>query len=267
MRLNMAVLNPNRIVEFLWLALCFGSVYYYMWKVQKNQPLPKLRVIPATLAIEEGVGRSLEMGKPVHYAFGSDGAPLSSSGMSITIASLSVLRYTTKLVSKYGVRMIMHLPSQGESIPLIEGVIRESYVEAGKPDLFQRGDMHYYGYLTAAWSPGVYNSFVQDKVGLFIHAGSIITFEFPVLEAAKINNAIVIGGTPRWTATYIFAIACDHMFIGEELLAAGAALSDNKYLTSGLVSEEWWKFIVIGLLILGVVLKLAGMDVKALYSM
>jgi len=260
-------LYANRIVEFLWLVIMFGSVYFYMWRAQQNKPLPKIRTIPATLAIEEGVGRSLEMGKPVHYSMGSDGAPLSSSGMGTTIASLAVLRYTTTLVAKYGVRMVMHLPSQGEAIPLIEGSIRESYVEAGKPELFQRGDMHYYGYLTAAFAPGVYESFSRDKVGLFIHAGTVITYEIPVLEAAKIHEAIVIGGTPRWTATYIFAIACDHMFIGEELLAAGAALSDNKYLTSGLASEEWWKFLAVGMLILGVLLKIVGVDVKALYSM
>lgn len=263
----MAVILPNRIVEFLWLVIMFVSVYYYMWKVQKNQPLPSIRTMPATLAIEEGVGRCLEMGKPVHYSMGSDGAPLTSTGMGTTIASLSVLSYTTKLVAKYGTRMIMHLPSQGEAIPLIEGVIRESYVEAGKPDLFQRGDMHYYGWLTAAFSPGVYESFTRDGVGLFIHAGTVITYEFPVLEAAKIHNAIVIGGTPRWTATYIFAIACDQMFIGEELLAAGASLSENKYLISGIASEEWWKFLTIGLIVLGVLLKLVGIDFGAIMSM
>jgi len=245
----------------------FVSVWYYMYRVQHNQSLPKIRTIPATLAIEEGVGRSLEMGKPVHYTMGSDGAPLNSTGMGTTIASLAVLRFTTNLVAKYGVRLIMHLPSQGEAIPLIEGVIKEAFVEAGKPEAFQRGDMHYYGYLTAAFSPGVYESFKRDKVGLFIHAGSIITFEFPVLEAAKINDAIVIGGTPRWTATYIFAIACDHMFIGEELLAAGASLSENKFLISGLASEEWWKFVIVGLIVLGVILKAAGLDVAAIYTM
>ena len=257
-------INTKYWMEFVWYIIMFGTVYYYLKKVERNEKLPELRTIPATLAIEEGVGRALEMGKPVHYSLGSDGAPIMSSSVGTTIAALAVLKYTTRLSAKYGTRMIMHLPSQGEAIPMIEGVIREGYIEAGKPDAFQRGDMHYYGYLTAAFSPGVYTSFVREGVGLFMHAGSVITYEFPILEAAKINNAIVIGGTPRWTATYIFAMACDHMFLGEELLAAGAALSENKYLTSSIVSEELWKYIAVLLLVGGLILQFAGIPFKGL---
>ena len=255
----MPLFYPNRIVEFLWLVLMFTSVYYYIQKALKDEPLPTLRTIPATLAIEEGIGRSLEMGKPVHYSMGSDGAPLTGAGMSTTIATLGLLRYVVKNTAQLGVRTIVHLPSQGYAIPLVEGAVREGYLEAGKPDAFRKGDLHYYGWLTAAFAPGVYESFVREGVGLFIHAGSVITYSFPVLEAAKIHGAISIGGTPRWTATYIFAIACDHLFIGEELLAASAQISGNKMLLSGLASEEIWKFLTIGLLLIGVVLKAFGL--------
>ncbi len=263
----MSIFYENRIVEFLWLLLMFSSVYYYLKKVERNEPLPNIRTIPATLAIEEGVGRSLEVGKPIHYSMGSDGAPIMSSAMSTTIASLALLRHTTKLAAQYGTRMIIHLPSQGEAIPLIEGVVREAYLEAGRPNAFQRGDMHYYGWLTAAFTPGVYESFARDDVGLFIHAGHIITYSFPVLEAAKVRGAISIGGTPRWTASYMFAMACDHMFIGEDLLAAGAQVSRNKILLSGLASEEIWKFIAVGLMVVGVVLEAIGLNFTGLLGM
>ncbi|MFB0558475.1 MAG: DUF6754 domain-containing protein [Candidatus Bathyarchaeia archaeon] len=263
----MGLFYPNRIVEFIWLALMFVSVWYYIQRAIRDEPLPKIKTIPATLAIEEGIGRSLEMGKPVHFSMGSDGAPLTGSGMSTTIASLGLLRYITMNCAMMGVREVVHLPSQGYAIPLVEGAVREGYLEAGKPEMFRRGDLHYYGWLTAAFSPGVYESFARDGVGLFVHAGHIITYSFPVLEAAKIHGAISIGGTPRWTATYIFAIACDHIFIGEELLAASAQISGNKMLTSGLASEEIWKFIAIGLLVIGLLLQLAGVDFATLIKM
>jgi len=263
----MTSLYPNRIVEFLWLLIMFVSVYYYLKKAERDEPLPEIRTIPATLAIKDGVGRSLEMGRPVHFSMGSDGAPLTGSGMSTTIAALGVLRYTARACADLGSRLITHLPSQGYSIPLIEGVLREAYLEAGKPERFVRGDMHYYGWLTAAFAPGVYESFDRDGVGLFLHTGSIITYSFPVLEAAKIRGAISVGGTPRWTATYIFAIACDNMFIGEELLAAGAQVSRNKILISGLASEEIWKFLAIGLLIIGFLLQLVGVNFAELIRM
>jgi len=266
-RQTMSLFYSNRVVELLWLILMFSTVYYYLKKVERDEPLPFIRTIPATLAIEEGVGRSLEMGKPVHYTMGSDGAPMTNQYVSTTIASLALMRHTCKLAAQYGTRLIVHLPSQGEAIPLIEGVVREAYIESGKPDAFQRGDMHYYGWLTAAFSPGVYESFARDGVGLLVHAGHIITYEFPILEAAKIHNAISVGGTPRWTASYMFAMACDHMFIGEDLLAAGAQVGQNKMLMSGLASEEIWKFLALGLMLVGAVLTAIGVDFTSLLMM
>ena len=263
----MATLEPNRIVEFLWLVMMIVTVWYYLRRAQQNKPMPSIRQMPAVAAIEEGVGRSLEMGKPVHFTMGSDGAPLTGSGVSTTIAALGVLRYAARACARLGPRLIVHLPSQAYSIPLLEGVVREAYLEAGKPELFQRGDMHYYGYLTAAFTPGVYESYVRDGVGLLIHAGSIITYEFPLLEAATIMGAMTIGGTPRWTATYLFALACDYMFIGEELLAAGAQITGNKFLISGLASEELWKFLALALIGVGVVLTLAGVNFEAIMRM
>jgi hypothetical protein len=183
------------------------------------------------------------------------------------IASLGILRHTAKLCAGLAQRLIIHLPSQAYAIPLIEGVTREAYLEAGRPELLQPGDMHYYGWLTAAFSPGVYESFSRDGVGLFIHTGYIITYEFPVLEAAKIHKAMSIGGTPRWTATYIFAIACDYFFIGEEMLAAGAQVSGDPLLTSGLASEEIWKFLALGLLIIGLILTAVGVPFSKIITL
>jgi hypothetical protein len=263
----MVAIVPNRVVEFILLVIMIVTVYYYLRRVDKGLPLPKFRVIPAVLAIEEGVGRSLEVGKPVHFTMGSDGAPLTSSGMSTVIASLGILRHTAKLCAGLAQRLIIHLPSQAYAIPLIEGVTREAYLEAGRPELLQPGDMHYYGWLTAAFSPGVYESFSRDGVGLFIHTGYIITYEFPVLEAAKIHKAMSIGGTPRWTATYIFAIACDYFFIGEEMLAAGAQVSGDPLLTSGLASEEIWKFLALGLLIIGLILTAVGVPFSKIITL
>jgi len=258
---------PNRNTEFLLLVFMIATTYYYLNRADKGLSLPKFRTIPAVLAIYEGIGRSIEVGKPVHFTMGSDGAPLTSAGMSTVIASLGILNYVAKNCAELNQRLIIHLPSQAYAIPLIEGVVQDAYIGAGKPELLRAGDMHYYGWLTAAFSPGVYESFSRDGVGLFVHTGYIITYEFPVLEAAKIHKAMSIGGTPRWTATYIFAIACDYFFIGEEMLAAGAEVSGDPLLISGLASEEIWKFLAIGLLLLGLILTVAGINFGGLLTL
>jgi hypothetical protein len=65
----------------------------------------------------------------------------------------------------------------------------------------------------------------------------------------------------------MFAMACDQMFIGEDLLAAGAQVSENKILLSGLASEEIWKFVSIGLIIGGSLLQAVGIDIAGLLGM
>jgi len=65
---------------------------------------------------------------------------------------------------------------------------------------------------------------------------------------------------------YAFAMMCDYVFLGEEIYAAGAVVSENPLMLSGIVIEEVGKIFVFLLLAIGFILAAIGMDVGAFFA-
>jgi len=60
---------------------------------------------------------------------------------------------------------------------------------------------------------------------------------------------------------------CDYVFLGEEIYAAAAQVSEDPIMISGILIEEVGKFFVYILLIVGTLLAAVGLDVAALLSL
>ena len=266
-KLNIVFLRSGTYLDLVLLIFFVIVSWYFMRKAVRGEKLPKLRHIPAIEAITEGVGRSVETQKPVHFEMGVSGGQLYSTLVSMTLASLTMLRHIAKLCAKYGARLIVHLPYQAESIPLIEATVREGYKEEGKSELFRLDDLRYYGQGSLTWDQGVTASFSQDGVGLNLAVGIFYSDVTIPLEMAKIKGGMVIGGTGRWIMVYAFAMMCDYVFLGEEIYAAGAIVSENPLMLSGIIVEEWGKFFVLVFLAIGFILAAIGLNVGKLFAL
>ncbi len=252
--------------DLILLLLMIVSVYYYMDKALKGRQLPRIRTIPAVEAIYEGVGRSIELDKPVHFAMGASGGQLHTSLVSMTLAALMILRHTTRLCARLGSRMIVHIPGQTEAIPLVEGIARDAYLEEGKPEMMRREDLRYHGYSSTSFTQAVAGSYARDGVGLNVMVGIWYTDCVMPLESSKIFGGMNVGGTARWIMAYAFAMMTDYLLLGEELYAAGASVSDNPVMVSGIASEEIGKFVVLLLLIVGLVLAAVGVNMGSIFA-
>lgn len=255
----MAVIRTGRIWDLILFLFMMAGILYYIDRVNKGKPLPRIRTIAAIEAIREGVGRAVEIRKPVHWSFGSGGASITGMNVSETLAGLGVLGYCAGLCASLGARFIFHLPSQPASVPILEGTVLEAYAKEGKLDEFDRTrDLRYYAGGMMVVCAAMASSFMQEGVAMKIMMGRQPTCIYVALEAAKLQGAIVIGGTARWTAMYSFVLTCDYLFIGEEVYAAGASTTGNPYMISSLASEELGKYLSVALLVLGVILSVAG---------
>jgi len=65
---------------------------------------------------------------------------------------------------------------------------------------------------------------------------------------------------------YIFALTCDYIFIGEEIYAAGAKVTDNPYMIASIAAEENLKYIFLAILIVGLLLSVVGVNIPAIFS-
>lgn len=255
-------------MDLILYLIFMAATIYYIDRAGKGKSLPGIRTIAALEAIKEGVGRAVEIRKPVHFSFGASGATLSGIAVAETIAGVGVLSYCSDLCARLSARMIFHLPNQPQAIPLLEGAVDGAYQKAGKVGDFNKArDMRFYGYGSMVFASGQAYSLVEEGVALNVVVGQQTTLIYPVMEAAKLEGAINVGGTARWTAMYVFALTCDYMFIGEEIYAAGAKVADNPYMTASIAAEEILKYVMYGIQILLLLLRTAGVDIVTLLKM
>jgi hypothetical protein len=261
------ILKDGVWLDLTLLVILVVASYYYNKKSLAGK-LPSLRKIPAIDAITEGVGKSVEENKPVHYAMGASGGQLYTQLVSMTLVALAFLNYISKLCAKYEANLIVHMPYQAESIPMIEAMVRDGYKSEGKSEFFKTSMLRYYGYGALTWTQSVTHSYDEEGVGLNLSIG-IFYSDCPIsLEMAKIKGGLNVGGTGRWIMVYAFAMMCDYVFLGQEIYVAGAIVSGNPTLLSGVFTEEIGKYYSYILLAIGLILALFGVGVaKAFFAL
>ncbi len=255
----LGILADGTLQPLILLLFLVGATYFYNQKASRGEiKASDLREIPAIAAITEGVGKSVEENKPVHYAMGASGGQLYSNLVSMTLVALAFLNYIAKLCAKYEAKLIVHMPYQAESIPLIEAMVREGYKLEGKSELYQPSCLRYYGQGALSWTQSITASYDQEGVGLNLSIG-IFYSDCPIsLEMAKIKGGMNVGGTGRWIMVYCFAMMCDYVFLGQEIYVAGAIISENPLMLAGVWIEDAGKFYSLLLLVIGLAAALLG---------
>ena len=84
-------------------------------------------------------------------------------------------------------------------------------------------------------------------MGMF-YAESLI-----LAETGASTGAIQIAGTDAPAQIPFFIAACDYCIMGEELYAASAYMSREPLLLGGLKGQDWAKFIIGTMIVVGVI--------------
>jgi hypothetical protein len=244
------VFNEGMGFDFLWSLAILLCVSLVLRQTTQGRASWEIRRVQGLDAIDEAIGRATEMNRPVMYLPGYTG--LSSPQ---TLASMTVLSEVAKKTAQYDCRLIV--PVQYPEIhSVLHEVIRQSYIETGHPDRFRSDDVmwfsnHYFGYAI-----GVIGIMNKEQIGANIMVGS---FAFDALmygEAASQVGAIQIGGTDGPITDFV--VTCDYTLIGEEMYAAAAYLSKDPKRISSIVVEDWFKYVVTAVVILGSLLNTIG---------
>ena len=207
-----------------------------------------IRRIAGLEAVEEAVGRATEMGKKIFYIPGI----LSLSEIQ-TIASLSILKHVSKLTAIYGTDI--EVPNKD---PLVfsaaRETVRQSYMEAGKPDQFKEEMVTYLTYDQFAYAASVTAKMVREKPATNFMIGSFFAESLILAETGQAAGAIQIAGTADVTQLPFFVTTCDYTLLGEELYAASAYLSREPVLLGSIKAQDAAKAILMVIMALGIVM-------------
>jgi len=243
--------NFGRLNVFLILAIYFGLILYFIRQSRQGKEL-FIRTLPGLEALEESVGRATEMGKPVLYMPGIDEANNIQ-----TLYSMVILRHVTRLVAEYETPLIVTV-GKAFVVPLAEETVRQGYMDAGRPDLYNQDIVRYYSDEQFAVAAAVSGVIVREQPATNIFLGSFYAESLILAETGFLTGAIQIAGTGNIHQLPFFVVACDYTLIGEEFYAASAYLSEDPKLIGPLKAADWMKILAIGFIAVGAVLETLG---------
>lgn len=235
------------------------SLAYTIWATKQGKVF-ELRGLPAIDALSEAVGRSVEMGGPVHWCMGTGrGRPLTKVAGSAA-ASFLVLQKLATLCAQLGARLLPTV-GQAEAINLVDGICSDAYLAEDKLEDWDPENIGFYP--DAAYKIGVPGRLSTEQVKSNIMIGTFVSEAIIIAETGAGVGAFQIGGTTAWNNIAYFVTSCNYVLIGEEIYSAGAYLTDNPIERSSVIGQDIAKISFIALMLVGILLKLFGSDLIA----
>ncbi|MCK4235124.1 hypothetical protein KAX75_11900 [candidate division WOR-3 bacterium] len=240
-----------------WNYLIFGVLFTFFFAFYLSRAKVKgtklfIRKIAGLDAVEEAVGRSTEMGKPVLFCPG-----IGYLYHIATIAALTILGKIAKKTAEYETRLIM--PNYD---PLVmtaaQEIVKQSYTEAGRPDNFNEKDIFYLTQDQFGFAAGVDGIMIREKPGAIFLQGVFYAESLILAETGHSVGAIQIAGTDRVTQLPFFISACDYTLIGEEMFAASSYLSRDPVMLGTIKGEDTSKVVIIAVIIIGTIMGILG---------
>ena len=254
------MIKSGRIIELILLLTIIAVFLYLLNRARSGQSIPKLRRIPAIDAMDEAVGRVVEMGQGIHFGTGA-GSTLSGVNAPMTLAGISVASYIARLCARLDAPFI-YTTNLPDMVPLMEDVIQTAYNAEGMGEKFEpEAQVRYIANDQTVYGLHVGGVMEREKTGANIYLGPTRGETPIVLERAKNIGAMCITGTGRWVLIPIHAVMADYFLIMEELFVAGAYLSEDKEMISTVASQDFPKAISLLLIILGILAALVNSDI------
>ena len=243
------VFNSSRSFMFIVLLTVIMVLFNEIQNARKDSDSIFLRDIPGLKAVEEAVGRSTEMGRPILYVPG-----IMDMNEVETVAGVIILGHVAQMTAQY---------ETGLDVPVARSIVmqaarescKEAYLSQGRPEMFNEDMVHYITDDQFAYAAGVNGIMQRDKPAACLYMGKFYAESLLFAETGNGIGAIQIAGTASQAQIPFFVTACDYTLMGEEYFAASAYLSRKPELIGGVKTQDTVKLMLIGLIIVCLVMR------------
>lgn len=240
----------------LVLALMFGGIVFYAISTAKRREI-FLRRIPGLDAVDEAIGRSTELGKPILYLTGAHDMSDPS-----TIAAAVILGRVAKRTASYETELMV--PHRDPiTMAVCQEITKQAYLEAGKPDLFKEDSNFFITSDQFSYTAAVDGIMLRKKPAANFFMGAYFAESLLLTETGASTGAIQIAGTDSDHQLPFFVTTCDYTLIGEELYAASAYLSREPVQIGTLRGQDIGKAFILSVIGLGTLLATFGAVMQA----
>ncbi|RLI08786.1 hypothetical protein DRO24_00610 [Candidatus Bathyarchaeota archaeon] len=214
-----------------------------------------IRKVPGLDAMEEAIGRAVEMGRPIYYSTGV--GSLDGGDMPMTMAGMTLLGYSASLAASRGAEL-RYIAAVPQLVPIAEDMLRTAYRDAYKPEQITFVPSQ------VALMSTIVGTYEREKPAANFLLGALYWETVVIAEAGARAGAMQVGGTGRLYQVPFVVALCDYSLIGEELLAAGAYVSREPSQLGSILASDIIRFITIALIIIYVIGSLFGVDASTI---
>jgi hypothetical protein len=208
-----------------------------------------IRRIAGLSAVEEAVGRAVEMGRPITFSLGL--GQLGRPDGIITLQALAIAVYVVRLAIRYGSRVIVTM-----SDPLMYAVadeaVREAYAAEGRPEAYNIDDVRFLSTQQFAYASAMVGLINRERCASNFMFGKFFAEALILAEAGHAVGAIQVAGTPSTTQIPFFIASCDYTIIGDEFYAGSAYLTREPVLLGSLIGQDYGKILLLAIITLGI---------------
>lgn len=228
--------------------IAYAAVMFWAQTRAKRGVHIPIRRIPGLDALDEAIGRSTEMGRPVLYVPGIDEIKEIQ-----TLYSMMILRHVARKTAEYGTELIVPV-KDSVVMAFAEEAVKQGCQDAGQPDAFIPDNVRYLSNEQFAYCAGVAGIMNREKPAANIMLGMFFAESLILAETGFASGAIQVAGTAKQHQLPFFVAACDYTIIGEEYFAVTAYLTRDPSLLGTIRAADVIKIIVIVSVIVGAVL-------------
>jgi len=241
--------DSEKTAQLAALALFFSLLLFFIKRASAGESF-YIRPIEAVSMMNDAVGRATEMGRPVMYAPG-----LGSLTDPVTVASLNLLSKVAYKGSLLHTKTLV--PNYGPlTWPVAQEVVRQAYIKAGKGDEYDPDDVPYFTSRSFTYAAATAGMMVRKKTATNFLIGHFFSESLILAETGAASGALQIGGTDSVEQLPFFITTCDSTMIGEEIFAASVFVSRDPVSVSSIRASDWFKAVVIALLIAGLLVSI-----------
>lgn len=249
----------KNIVGLALLALIMVFYVITYWLITRKKVMPKFRTLPGLLALDEIVGRATEMGRPVLHSTGR--GALYSSGVGTTLASFVIYGEVARRCAKMKTELITAIGT-AEHIPIIQSIAENAYRSENALEELKYENFVFVGGSQSSSNARIFALLEQRKPASFIVTGGYGADLCTLGGAGRAAGCLSLCGTTN-TYQYPYAVAAyDYWLIGEDFLATAAAISKDPPQVANIWAGDLFRFLLVGLIVIGVVLAWLGFNIS-----
>lgn len=204
-----------------------------------------IRRISGVDAIDEALGRSVEVGRPVVFTTG-----LLGIGPAL-YACLGVLRHVARRCATFGSRLLVPCIDP-ETMALTDATVQEAYRDVRKSSRYDPTSVRFLSSGQFAYASGYMGLVHRENAASAFLFGAFAAESLILAEAGQQVGAVQVAATVSNEQIPFFVTTCDYTLIGEELFAAGAYLSGDPVQTGSIRGQDIAKVFLLILLVVGI---------------